>query len=232
MASRKTKAGGDAGDRLRNFVQRVERLEEEKKGIGEDIKLVYQEAKAEGFDTRTMRAAIRERKKDANDRAEQQALLDTYMHALGETDEAPLFKAVGALAVDTAMRDQVIAACSLFVPERGEIILKAGPIAARIWRDADGEVHAEDYLVDVLKPTVSAPAAVGGGLEGGDDAPAELEVDPEHADEVQAAELGRRGAAGSKSLADNPYAPDDARHRVWADAWTDEVKRITRGRRR
>lgn len=145
MASRKPRAGGDAGDLLRGFVQRVERLNEEKKGIGEDIKLVYQEAKASGFDTKTMRAAVRERRIDANDRAEQQAKLDTYMHMLGETDEAPLFKAVGALAVDTAMRDQVIDACKLFVPEQGEIILKTGAVSVRLWRDAEGEVHAEDF---------------------------------------------------------------------------------------
>ncbi len=70
-------------DQLKAFVERVERLEEEKKAIADDIRDVYAEAKANGFDVKTLRVVIRMRKQDANERAEQQAILDTYLHALG-----------------------------------------------------------------------------------------------------------------------------------------------------
>jgi len=80
--------GGVAGDRLRSFIERIERLEEERRALGEDIKEVYSEAKSAGFDLPTMRAVIRIRKMDQDDRDEKQALLDTYMNALGMLESA------------------------------------------------------------------------------------------------------------------------------------------------
>lgn len=71
------------GARLRSFIERVERLEEEKKTIADDIKEVYAEAKSQGFDVKTMRKIVSLRKKDPDDRAEEDALLETYMAALG-----------------------------------------------------------------------------------------------------------------------------------------------------
>jgi uncharacterized protein (UPF0335 family) len=73
-----------AGDQLRSFIERVEKLEEEKKAIADDIKDVYAEAKANGYDTKIMRQIVRARKKSADERAEEAALFDLYMHALGE----------------------------------------------------------------------------------------------------------------------------------------------------
>lgn len=72
-----------AGAQLRAFIERVERLEEEKKTIADDIREVYAEAKGSGFDAKVMRQVVRLRKQEANERAEQEALLDLYMHALG-----------------------------------------------------------------------------------------------------------------------------------------------------
>lgn len=74
---------GVGRDQLRAFIERIERLEEEKKAIGDDIKEVYAEAKGNGFDTKVMREVIRIRAMDTNERLEQEAILDTYMHALG-----------------------------------------------------------------------------------------------------------------------------------------------------
>jgi uncharacterized protein (UPF0335 family) len=78
-------AGGVAAGQLRSFVERIERLEEEKKGIADDIRDVFAEAKGQGYDTKVMRQVIRLRKKDAAERQEEEALLDLYMHALGMT---------------------------------------------------------------------------------------------------------------------------------------------------
>ncbi len=74
---------GVGRDQLRAFIERVERLEEEKRAISEDIKEVYGEAKGSGFDTKVMRQVVRIRKQDRNERMEQEAILDTYLHALG-----------------------------------------------------------------------------------------------------------------------------------------------------
>lgn len=74
--------GGVAADRLKSFIERVEKLEEEKTAIAGDIREVYSEAKAAGFDVKVMRQIIKLRKMDRNDREEQEALLDTYMRAL------------------------------------------------------------------------------------------------------------------------------------------------------
>lgn len=78
-----SEVGGVAADQLRTIVERVERLEEEKQAIADDIKEVYAEAKANGFDTKTLRTVVRLRKVEAAERQEQEAMLDLYMHALG-----------------------------------------------------------------------------------------------------------------------------------------------------
>jgi uncharacterized protein (UPF0335 family) len=70
-------------DRLRLLIERVERLEEEKRGIGDDIKDVYSEAKAVGYDVKIMRQIVRLRKMKPDDRREMDLLLDTYKNALG-----------------------------------------------------------------------------------------------------------------------------------------------------
>ncbi len=74
---------GVGRDQVRALIERIERLEEEKKAISEDIKEVYGEAKGTGFDVKAIRQIVRIRKMDASDRMEQEAILDTYMHSLG-----------------------------------------------------------------------------------------------------------------------------------------------------
>jgi len=70
-------------DRLRLLIERIERLESEKKGIGDDVKDVYSEAKSTGYDTKILRAIIRLRKMKPDDRREFEAVLETYMNDLG-----------------------------------------------------------------------------------------------------------------------------------------------------
>jgi len=75
--------GGIAGDHLRSFIERIERLEEDKAGIAADIKDVYGEAKGTGFDVKIIRQIVRLRKMEDHDRSEQEEILDLYKHALG-----------------------------------------------------------------------------------------------------------------------------------------------------
>lgn len=89
----KAVAGDNSGDtaqrvaagELKSFIERVERLEEEKKAIADDVKDVYGEAKGKGYDTKIMRRIVALRKMDANEREEQGAILDLYASALGVT---------------------------------------------------------------------------------------------------------------------------------------------------
>ena len=72
-----------AADQLRLFIERIERLEEEKKGIADDVKDVYAEAKSNGYDTKTMRKIVALRRLESHVRQEADALLETYRNALG-----------------------------------------------------------------------------------------------------------------------------------------------------
>jgi uncharacterized protein (UPF0335 family) len=72
-----------AKDQLKSIIERIERLEEEKKTISDDIRDVYAESKGNGFDVKALRAVIRLRKQDPNERQEQETILETYMQALG-----------------------------------------------------------------------------------------------------------------------------------------------------
>lgn len=78
---------GTTRDQLRAFIERIERLEEEKAALAEDVREVYSEAKSMGFDVKTLRTVVRIRKQDANERQEQEAILATYLIALGMVPE-------------------------------------------------------------------------------------------------------------------------------------------------
>jgi uncharacterized protein (UPF0335 family) len=82
-------AHGVARDQLRSFIERIERLEEEKKTIADDIKDVYGEAKATGFDSKILKKVIAIRKQDKDERMEQEAILETYLAALGMIEGPP-----------------------------------------------------------------------------------------------------------------------------------------------
>ncbi|MDX1541113.1 MAG: DUF2312 domain-containing protein [Geminicoccaceae bacterium] len=79
-----TSTGGVAAERLRSFIARVERLEEDKANIAHDIKEVYAEAKGEGYDVKVLRKIVSLRKRDPRERAEEEELLELYLSALGE----------------------------------------------------------------------------------------------------------------------------------------------------
>ena len=74
-----------AGDQLKSIVERIERLEEEKKTIADDIKEVYAEAKGTGYDVKVLRKVVALRKRDLDERKEEEAILDLYLQAVGES---------------------------------------------------------------------------------------------------------------------------------------------------
>ena len=80
-------------DWLKSIVERIEKLEDERKNLQADIKIIFAEAKSAGFDTKVLRMVIASRKKDQAEWEEQQMLLETYMKALGQLVDTPLGKA-------------------------------------------------------------------------------------------------------------------------------------------
>ena len=86
-------------NQIKAIVERIERLEEEKAGIASDIRDVYAEAKGNGFDVKALRTIVRMRKQDANERAEQETIVETYMQALGMLSDLPL----GQSAIERAV---------------------------------------------------------------------------------------------------------------------------------
>lgn len=89
VKTQKVKTGGVAADQLRSFIERIERLNEEKEVLQNDIKEVFAEAKMNGFDTPAMRQILKLRKMDHSDRQEREAILDLYIRALGMNDSEP-----------------------------------------------------------------------------------------------------------------------------------------------
>jgi uncharacterized protein (UPF0335 family) len=83
LSQEEIRAGGVAIDRLRSIVERIERLEVERKALGSDIRDIYAEAKSAGYDTKVLRELIKIRKADPADLEQQETMLDTYRHALG-----------------------------------------------------------------------------------------------------------------------------------------------------
>ena len=86
MAAKPKDVGGIAADRLRSIVERIERLEEEKKALAGDIKEVYAEAKGNGFDAKIIRKVVSIRKQETAERVEQEQLIDLYLAAVGTKD--------------------------------------------------------------------------------------------------------------------------------------------------
>jgi uncharacterized protein (UPF0335 family) len=136
----------EAREEFKAYIERIERLAEERKSLGDDQRALFAEAKAKGYDTKSMRRIIKRRQKDTNELAEAAAIDDVYMHALGMTAESPLHVQVKRLVQDGMSRDQVIEAFQLLIPNNGEIIASVGGQPVRLWRTEDGRAFAEDYV--------------------------------------------------------------------------------------
>lgn len=145
MTSTATTTSRVAREQLAAFIARIEKCEEEKKASSDDIKAIYAEAKAEGWDVKTLRSIVKLRRYTAEERAETFALLDTYQHALDMTKERPLYADVAALAGDDLGREHVIDVFKQLVPRGGEIICRVGGDPVRIYRTLDDLTVVEPY---------------------------------------------------------------------------------------
>lgn len=151
-----TNASGVAADRLKSFIERVERLTEEKQAIADDIKEVFAEAKSAGFETKIMKMIIKLRAMDAQERSEQEQLLDVYAQAVGLA-HTPLGDA--AETREKADRAPSVAkAVAAFVegiPEGGSVTVMSGGKSTTIKKDAAGKATVEQTPVQA-KPDPDA----------------------------------------------------------------------------
>lgn len=197
-----------SGQQLTAFIERIERIREDKKQLAEDEKLIFAELKASGFDAGTVRIVLKRREAKPADLEEAQQLLDMYLHAVGMATEAPLFRAIGMMSVDLSARDQVIEAFKQLVPTEGEIIVKIGKQPVRLWRDKDGEAHAEDV--------VDAPAAPPRAAAAPARRPARIVPD---VDAAGARDLGKAAYRENQPITANPFPWDDKRRAEFDAGW-------------
>lgn len=198
-----------SGKAILGFIASIERLREDKKNLADQESEVFAAAKAQGYSPKRIRDLLKIRAANPHDLEEAQTELDMYLHAIGMAKDAPLFRAVGLLGVDTAARDQVIDAVKLLVPPSGEFILKIGGSPLRIWRDQDGEAHAEDWS----EPKAPRNKGKGGGYQ----APAPKDIPEVSPDDAEA--LGRASYKSGQPIIKNPFPWDDARRARWDKGW-------------
>ncbi|RVP32311.1 DUF2312 domain-containing protein [Sinorhizobium meliloti] len=175
-----TDAHGIARDQLRAFIERIERLEEEKKSIADDIKDVYGEAKSMGFDSKILRKVISIRKQDADERAEQEAILDTYLHALGmiqldifeepEVETSPKLVATVATAMQTqAGRAALLTAVDILIEREERFDAETGEILDDHTETASPSQGEDEAPSDVRETDREAADTLAGANAGGED---------------------------------------------------------------
>lgn len=202
----------EAAGRLASFIERIERLRAEKKQLSLDEGAVVAEAKSEGFDGGAIKAVIKIRGMKPHERQESEAILDTYLHAMGLAEEPPLFRQIGLIGADIASRDSVVEAMKALVPENGSITVETKdgrPV--RLTRDRDGKVS----VTEVQEPKPAAtPAAARRAVVERPEAP---DVD---ADGAEA--LGREAFRANTPIIQNPFPFADPRRGRWDAGWRRE----------
>ncbi len=217
-------AHGVARDQLRSFIERIERLEEEKKTIADDIKDVFGEAKGMGFDTKILKEVIKIRKMDRDERMEREAILDTYLAALGMIEQPDFFagesydRSTGELSpklahtIVTGMQTQtgraaLVAAVDIMI-DREEAQERNTPKTAN---ETPKQVYGDSVEVATAPPSQSVEIPAGGDeapkIDGSDEQCPADDNSPETATKSGVGPLP--GEAG----ADGPHTPAaDERH--------------------
>lgn len=195
---------------LRSFVERLERLDDQKKALGEDRKAAVAEAKCAGFDAAAIARLLKRRKAKPHDVAEADTLDDLYRHAAGMDAAPPLFRQLEALSKQSVAAEKLLEAFKLFVPPSGEVILTIGGKKVRIWRDKDAQPQSEDY---VPPPPAGVPAPRVSALP-----PAPKKEVPDCTPD-EAEMLGAAAAKANEPVIANPFPYGDERRPRWDQGW-------------
>lgn len=192
---------------LRSYIERLERLDEQKKELSKDRTAVVAEAKSAGFDGPALNRLLRRRKAKPHDLAEADTLDDLYRHSAGMDAEPPLFRQLEALAKQSVAAEKLIEAFKLFVPPSGEVILTVGGKKLRFWRDKDGEPQQADYVEPDASPRETRAAA-----------PAPKKDVPNCTPD-EAEKLGEEAAKANEPIIANPFPYGDERRPRWDGGW-------------
>ncbi len=136
--------GTERGTDLNGIISEIEAVRDRKKNISDQEKEIFASAKAKGYDPKTIRKILTLRAQDKDQREKAEALMDSYMHAIGMAHDLPLFRTVGMMGVDVTIAEQVVEALSQLVPVNGEIVVKVGAARLRLFRDKEGAAHVEE----------------------------------------------------------------------------------------
>jgi uncharacterized protein (UPF0335 family) len=196
-----------AGDELRSIVDRLEYIDAEKKRLGEDRKAILSEAAGRGFIPKIINHIVKLRKKKPHDLQEEETLIDVYKHGMGMDAEPPIFRQIQALARDSAGGEKLVEAFKQLVPTQGDIILNIGGKHTRLWRDKDGNPHAEDYTPP--DPLLSPDSRV----------PARPKPEVPNCTAEEAVLLGAAAAKANVAVIDNPFPFGDERRPKWDEGW-------------
>jgi uncharacterized protein (UPF0335 family) len=200
-------------EKLRSYIDRLERIDAQKKQLTEDAKAIRAEAKADGFDvTHGINYVMKVRKMKPHDRQNAEDTRDIYLHAMDMLPEPPLFRTLATMVKDAASEAQVTEALKSLAPASGDIIMRMGSKQLRIYRDKDGKPHTEDYTppdVNKSQSRSTLPPAT------------KKDVPNCSADEAEA--LGRQAAKDNEPVINNPFPYDDARRPRWDLGWRKET---------
>lgn len=207
--------GQNSAELIRSYVERVERIREEKKQLTDDEKAIMAEAKSQGFVPAAIRYVLKVRAEKPHDRQEREAMQDLYLHAMGMANEPPLFRFSGLAAVDHAARDQVIEGMREFAPPHGggHIDVRFGASTIRLERQKDGSVTA----TDVVDKPVQTRSESSGGI-----APSQPRVPVPDVDDAGAFDLGREFARDNRAVIENPFPFGDPRRARFDEGWRRE----------
>lgn len=205
-------SNNETAARLGVFVERIERVRAEKKQLTMDEAAIKAEAKADGFHTGAINAVLKIRGMKPHERQESEAILDTYLHAMGLAPEPPLFRQIANLGVDIASRESVTEAMKSLVPENGSITIETKdgkPL--RLTRDKDGNVSVTE--VSDAPPTARTPPQPRQSTP---------KADVPDVDDAGAETLGRLAFKANTAIIANPFPFGDARRGHWDAGWRKE----------
>lgn len=203
-----------AGKELMSIVERVESVIAAKQTMTDDIAAILAEAKHRGYVPKAIRHVIKVRAMKPHDRQESEAIIATYLHALGDEAESPLFRHVNQMAVDVTSREEVAEALKSLVPSNGSIIVEAGGKGVKLTRDKDGHVETHDL-------STPWPAATGGQAPapGRPSRPTAKPAEAADVDGDGAEALGREAFRANEPVIRNPFPFGDDRRPRWDLGW-------------
>lgn len=199
-----------AGQKLLQFIERIERLKAEQKSIGDDIKVVRAEAEASGFSTKGINLALKARAMKPSKFREEEDVRDLYLHAIGIGAPPPLFRHVEALGNDALGKSQFVELMKDVVPLGASVIIDIDGAPMRLFRDAEGNARSEEVKRPTHDSRDDAPSA---------SLPARQSVEVPDCSPEQAEVMGGAAYLDDKPITANPFPFGDKRQPRWDAGW-------------